>query len=70
MIESLPTAPRVLWDKAHRREFSIGVQGGLKPNSFNLPIEPKTLAATAQLNARIVLTLYAHEYWLRGEKKK
>jgi len=70
LIEALPSGPRAIWDKAKRREFSIGVQAGLSPNSFDLAIEPKTLAAASKLNARIVLTLYAHEFWLRSEKRR
>src|SRR5688572_19255015 len=61
LITKLPPSARRLWKRASAREFNIGIQGALKPRSFELRIKPETLAAAARLDARIVITVYAAE---------
>ena len=50
---------RKTWRSATVRDFSIGVQSSAKPFSYEVPISPRTLAAVAKLDARILLTVYA-----------
>jgi hypothetical protein len=41
------------------RDFNIGVQAGTQPNSFEIALAPETVRAASEVNARIVLTVYA-----------
>ena len=59
LIQALPRAERQLWNRATRRDFSIGVQAGEQPNSSDFALEATTVQAAAQLGARIVLTVYS-----------
>jgi len=59
LIRALPAAEKQLWNRATRRDFSIGVQAGQHPNSSDFAIEASTVQAVAQLGARIVLTVYS-----------
>jgi hypothetical protein len=59
LIHGLPPDPRALWDAATSREFSIGLQAGARPRSIDFVIEAATIAAVAELNGRISITLYA-----------
>jgi hypothetical protein len=59
LIQALPTAERQLWNRAKRRDFSIGVQAGEQPNSCDFAVEAETVQAVAQVGARIVLTVYS-----------
>jgi hypothetical protein len=58
LIRRLPSAALKLWDGANRRDFNIGVQAGLKPDSYEIPLATDTLIAASKINARIVLTIY------------
>jgi len=46
------------WDGATKRDFNIGIQGGSNPTPFELALLPATLAAVADLGARVVITVY------------
>jgi len=56
-----PDAKR-LWDGATSRDFNIGIQGGTKPHAFVTALLPQTLAAVANLGARVVITVYAVDF--------
>jgi hypothetical protein len=58
LIEALPKSKRLLWDRATRRDFNIGIQAGTARESFELPVEAGTVAWAARLKARIVFTVY------------
>jgi hypothetical protein len=59
LIQAIPNAERQLWNRARRRDFSIGVQAGEQPNSCDFAVEAETVQAVAQVGARIVLTVYS-----------
>jgi len=59
LIRALPGAEKQLWNRAKRRDFSIGVQAGQHPISSDFAVEAATVQAVAQLGARIVLTVYS-----------
>jgi len=61
LIQALPRAERQLWNRAKKRDFSIGVQAGEQPNSSDFAVEAATVQAVAQLGARIVLTVYGQQ---------
>ena len=61
LVTKLPPAARRLWDGAQRREFNIGVQGGLKPHSYEFKLKAATLRLVARLKGDIVITTYAVE---------
>jgi phosphate starvation-inducible protein PhoH len=56
LITALPPAQRRTWKKATRRDFNIGIQSGMKGETFL--IEAETVKAAAALGARIVMTIY------------
>jgi len=58
-VRSLSPAARRQWRAAVRRDFNIRIQGGARPPSLALALEPATLAAVAALGARIVITVSA-----------
>jgi len=57
LIEKLPWDARALWNEA-RRDFSIGVQAGTAPTSFELALTPTTLGLAAEVGARITFVVY------------
>jgi hypothetical protein len=59
LIQALPPAERRLWNRATRRDFSIGVQAGEQPHASDFPVEAATVQAVAKLGGRIVLTVYS-----------
>jgi hypothetical protein len=61
LVKSLPRAARVVWNQAYRRDFNVGIQGGLKPHSYELSLKPETLKLVSSVNARVVVTIYAAE---------
>jgi hypothetical protein len=67
LIRALPKRERELWNGATRREFSVGVQAGLRPFACDFRIEAQTVKAVAELGAAIVLTVYGPE---RGEAQQ
>ena len=59
MIRKLPNAAVKLWIGAKVRDFNVGVQAAMQPHSYEVALAPETVRAAAELNARIVLTVYA-----------
>ena len=59
LIRKLPPRIRTLWDTAIARDFNVGIQGGMHPFSFELPLARKTLEIASRMKARIVITVYA-----------
>ena len=59
VLQRMSPKARRCWRAATVRDFSVGVQSGAKPFSFEVPISPATLADVAKLGARIVFTVYA-----------
>jgi hypothetical protein len=59
LLSQLPPDARQLWDRATRRDFNIGIQGGLTPHAFEIGLSRDVLAVVAALGARVVVTVYA-----------
>jgi len=58
LVKSLPRAARTTCNEAYRRYFNIGIQGGLKPPTYELPLKSETLKLVSSINARLVVTIY------------
>jgi hypothetical protein len=61
LIKCLPRSERQLWNTAKIRDFNIGLQAGLQPFCTEFALEAETVRATSDLDARIVLSVYAPE---------
>ncbi len=61
LIERLPDRARRLWNNATTRSFSIGVQAGTHPNPCDFTIQQRTIRAVSEVDAEMVLTIYASE---------
>ena len=61
IVDQLPRGPRRLWKQARVREFNIGIQAGLSPETYLAHIDTETLRAAARVNARIGVTVYGAE---------
>ena len=59
LLEALPADLIRLWNEATRRVFDIGIQGGTRPNAFQLTLAPDTLAAALRMCADVAVTVYA-----------
>jgi|SRR4051812_5389024 hypothetical protein len=55
-IGTLRGRPRRLWQRASKREFNLGFDGGERQAAFELP--SKIIEAVAKLGGSVVLTLY------------
>lgn len=65
LIRGLPSTALKLWNHANHRDFNIGVQAGHQPAPYEIPLASETVTAASDLNARIVLTIYAPcERWV------
>lgn len=58
LVRQLPPAERRLWDRASHREFNVGIQASTAPASYELHLEPSTVADAASVNAGIGVTVY------------
>ena len=58
LVKRLPHAERRLWDRAHLREFNVGIQAATGPASYELHLEPATVRDAASVNAGIGITVY------------
>jgi hypothetical protein len=59
LLSQLTPDAKHLWHRATRRDFNIGIQGGLTPHAFEVALPRDVLAAVADLGARIVITVYS-----------
>jgi hypothetical protein len=59
LITRLPRKERRLWNRAHLREFNVGIQAAASPATFELRLAPSTLQAAASVNAAVGVTVYA-----------
>jgi len=59
VLGRLSPAARRSWRAARVRDFNIGIQCESEPRSFELAIEPATLASVVKLGGRMVVTVYA-----------
>jgi hypothetical protein len=59
LVRALPKAERRLWDRAKRRDFNIGVVAGMQPIGSVFAVEAETVRSVAELNGRILLTVYS-----------
>ena len=59
LIENLPPPARVLWEEVTSRQFSIGVEAGSIPGSFEVSLTPIVVRLAATVGAGIVFVVYA-----------
>ena len=59
LIRALPKPAIELWKAAKARDFNIGVQAAMQPHSHEITLAAEAVRAIAEVNARIVLTVYA-----------
>jgi hypothetical protein len=59
LVRRLPRPERRLWDRAHLREFNVGIQAAAYPASYELHLDPATVRAAASVNAAIGVTVYS-----------
>ena len=57
-IEALPRAARARWNRARRRDFSVGIQAADLPHSSEFVIGSETVAMVGRVGGRIVFTIY------------
>jgi len=69
LIEALPRPARRLWNRAHRRDFNVGIQAGAEPHSHELAVNSATLALVAGVGGRIVVTTYGSGTSLSGKNQ-
>jgi len=59
LVKRLPPRYRKVWDSAKSREFNVGIAAGLKPFSFELRLNQRTVDAVTEIGGAIVVTVYA-----------
>jgi hypothetical protein len=59
LVKRLPPRYRKIWNSAKSREFSVGIQAGLEPHSFDLRLGRRTLDAVREIGGELVVTVYA-----------
>ena len=59
LVRNLPRVHRKTWNSATRREFNIGIEAGLTPPAFELPLQERTLKAVIDVGGVVVVTVYA-----------
>ena len=58
LIKRLPKEARVLWDSASERRFDIGCDVPSGSNTLALALRSTTVAAIAEVNATVAITIY------------
>ena len=61
IIQSLPGELRRLWDACDDRCFNVGIQGDAAPYATVFSLTRASLAAVADLGARLDITVYGSE---------
>jgi hypothetical protein len=61
LVKGLPRPARAVWNRAYRRDFNIGIQAGFEPRFYELAVTAETLKLASDVNARVVVTVYAAE---------
>jgi hypothetical protein len=59
LVKRLPPRYRKVWDSAKSREFNVGIAAGLKPFSFELRLNRRTVDAVTEVGGAVVVTVYA-----------
>jgi hypothetical protein len=58
LIEALPPKARGIWNRASKREFSIGVEAGRLPGSVEFALRSTTLKLAASVGAGVTFVVY------------
>ncbi len=69
LIEGLPTKARAIWNRASKREFSIGVEAGRLPGSAEFALSPASLKLAASVGAGVVFVVYVYKDEDRGSPR-
>jgi len=62
MLRLLTPAAKREWRAAKVRDFNIGIQAGMKPNSLELTVSDRTMQEVSRLGGRLVITIYAYGF--------
>lgn len=57
-IKALPDSARTSWDNTSERRFDIGCNAPASADAHTLALDPATIAAIAEVNATIAVTVY------------
>jgi hypothetical protein len=58
LILGLPEDARDIWDRSSIRQFNVGIEKHLRLSAYSLILADRTVKSMAELNARIVVTIY------------
>ena len=58
LIDCLEGDAKTLWDNAFRKEFNIGYESDLEPESYESNLRPSTITRIADVGASIRITIY------------
>lgn len=58
LIGRLPEPARTLWNRASERRFDIGCEAPSSAHAVAFALSPSTVAAVAEVNATIAVTIY------------
>jgi len=58
LIKRLPEGARMVWDTASERRFDIGCEAPHGPDALALELKSSTVAAIAEVNGTIGITVY------------
>lgn len=61
LIRGLPEEARALWNTASERRFDVGCDAPAGPDARSMILSPETVAAIADLNGTVVMTIYPGE---------
>src|SRR5262249_53553909 len=70
LVKSLPPGARRLWRRARSRDLNIGIQAGRNQDAFRCVVGPDAVRAAADIDARIVITVYGSEVGDSSPKKR
>lgn len=59
LVGRLPPPARRQFDRAKRREFSIGIQSAKEPHAFEVPVSAESLAIVTTLRGELSVTVYS-----------
>jgi len=70
LIKGLPEPARIVWDNATERRFDIGCEARDGSRALTLALRPSTVAAVAQVNGTIAITIYPRSAARSNSKKR
>lgn len=69
-LDGLAGRARKSWVGAEVRDFNVGIEAGLKPNSAVYTLDADVVKAVARLGGRIVFTVYSPALREQGKRRR